>query len=307
VLAQFRPAARAYSPSSLQHFSACPYRFALQAIHRLRPREEPAPLEEMDPLTRGSLFHAAVFDILREVETRGMEQIWEIADRVLDRVAAQYAEDLAPAIPRVWESEVEDLRTDLRGWAQQLKESYAEWEPLRYEFAFGLPREGRRDPRSTAENAVILDGARIRGSMDLLERHRTRGVLRVTDHKTGKAPADIPLYVGGGALLQPLLYALAAEQLLGQPVECGRLFYCTQRGGYTEMLIALSDRARQIMAMVLGLIDRSIEEGFLPAAPKAEACEQCDFRLVCGPDEVRRTSVKPSERLEILQELRRVP
>src|SRR5262249_29959327 len=67
ILQQFRLGAHAYSPSALQHFSACPYRFALYAIHRLRRREQPVALEEMDPLTRGSLFHAVVFDILREV------------------------------------------------------------------------------------------------------------------------------------------------------------------------------------------------------------------------------------------------
>jgi RecB family exonuclease len=307
ALQEFRLAAHPYSPSALQHFSACPYRFALHGIHRLRPREEPVALEEMDPLTRGALFHTAVFEILRELETTSVDQIWEITDRVLDRVAARYADDLAPAIPRVWESEVEDLRTDLRGWAREFRQSWAEWEPLRYEFAFGLPLGEGRDPRSIAADAVILDGARIRGSMDLLERHRTRGVLRVTDHKTGKAPDRIPLYVGGGALLQPLLYALAAEQLLGEQVESGRLFYCTQRGNYTEMPIQLTDRAREFMAMAAGLIDQSIRDGFLPAAPQADACDLCDYRAVCGPDEPRCTAVKPADRLETLQELRGIP
>ncbi|HEY6334314.1 MAG TPA: hypothetical protein VI113_00385, partial [Alphaproteobacteria bacterium] len=33
----------------------------------------------------------------------------------------------------------------------------------------------------------------------VLEKHRTRGLLRVTDHKTGKAPEQEPIYVGGGA------------------------------------------------------------------------------------------------------------
>ncbi|HWB97607.1 MAG TPA: PD-(D/E)XK nuclease family protein, partial [Bryobacteraceae bacterium] len=309
VLRQYLLTERAYSPSALQQYAACPYRFLLHAIHRLHPRETPAALEQMDPLTRGSLFHAVIFEILQEVERSGMDQIWEIADRALDRVAAQFAEDLAPAIPRVWETEVEDVRTDLRGWVRQFWLSWSEWEPLRYEFAFGLPREDRRDPRSTEAEVVVLDGLRLRGSMDLVERKRNGGALRVTDHKTGKAPDSdkIPLYLGRGVVLQPMLYGLAAEQLLGQPVESGRLFYCTQRGNYTEIEIALSEQGRQFTRMAAGLIGNGVELGFLPAAPAAGACDLCDYRSVCGPYEEQRTGRKPADRLESLQDLRRIP
>ena len=57
ILESQRLMARPYSVSALQNFAACPYRFLLSAIYRLEPREEPAPLEEMDPLTKGGLFH----------------------------------------------------------------------------------------------------------------------------------------------------------------------------------------------------------------------------------------------------------
>jgi hypothetical protein len=63
ALQAHRLANRSYSPSSLQHFAACPYRFALQAVFQFRPREEPALLEQMDPLTRGALFHSTQFEL----------------------------------------------------------------------------------------------------------------------------------------------------------------------------------------------------------------------------------------------------
>ncbi|MEO1335741.1 MAG: PD-(D/E)XK nuclease family protein, partial [Myxococcota bacterium] len=43
VLDAHHPANRPYSATALQHFAYCPYRFVLQAIHRLRPREPVAP------------------------------------------------------------------------------------------------------------------------------------------------------------------------------------------------------------------------------------------------------------------------
>src|SRR5438094_10144499 len=60
--------ARPYSVSALQNFAACPYRFLLSAIYRLEPREEPAALEEMDPLTKGRLFHRIQAQLQRELE-----------------------------------------------------------------------------------------------------------------------------------------------------------------------------------------------------------------------------------------------
>ena len=224
ALETHRLAQRSYSPSSLQHFAACPYRFLLHAVFQLRPREHPARLEQMDPLTRGALFHSAQFELFRElardnllpVAEPHLPNILDRVDRVLDRVAARYEDELAPAIPRVWKSEIENLRTDLRGWLQHVAATESDWVPEHFEFAFGLAPDPDRDPASTAQEALILDHVRLRGSIDLIERHPARNTLRITDHKTGKAPQNRPQYVGGGAMLQPLLYALAAETSLGK-------------------------------------------------------------------------------------------
>lgn len=315
ALGPHRLANRSYSPSSLQHFAACPYRFALQAVFQFRPRQEPAPLEQMDPLTRGALFHAAQFELFRALTSAHLLPVTgdqlprtlDLADQVLDRVAAKYEDDLAPAIPRVWKSEIENLRTDLRGWLQQVAATQPEWVPVHFEFGFGLAPDPHRDPASTSQEAVIFDGIRLRGSIDLIERHSTSDAWRVTDHKTGRAPKDRPQYVGGGAILQPLLYAHAAETLLGQPVVSGRLFFCTQRGDFSSVDIPLNEESRQRLRRVLESIDRSIEEGFLPAAPQTGACAMCDYSAVCGPYEETRVKRKQPDRLDPLIEIRHSP
>jgi CRISPR/Cas system-associated exonuclease Cas4 (RecB family) len=315
VLSNHRLASRSYSPSSLQHFSACPYRFLLHGILQLRTREEPARLEQMDPLTRGALFHAAQFELFRALASAdalpvtpgSLAEALDLADQVLDRVTARYEDELAPAIPRVWKSEIENLRTDLRGWLQQIAATQSEWIPSHFEFGFGLAPNADRDSASTAQEARIMDGVRLRGSIDLIERHATRNTLRITDHKTGKAPQNRPQYVGGGALLQPLLYALASETLLGESVESGRLYYCTQRGDFSAIEIPLQDQARDRLRRVLQTIDSAIGDGFLPAAPQTGACATCDYTHVCGPYEEQRVKRKPSDRLDPLIELRHSP
>ncbi len=307
--------ARSYSASSLQQFAVCPYRFLLHAIHQLRPRETPAALEQMDPLTRGGLFHAVQRDLYMELQRNELlpmnrerlARIRDIADRTLDRVAAQYAEDLAPAIPRVWNSEVEEIRADLHGWLGMLAASDDGWMPIHFELGFGLPQDARRDPASREAEAILPNGIRLRGSIDLVEQHQLHGTLRVIDHKTGKAPDRPPVYVGGGAALQPMLYALAAEATLGRAVESSELSYCTQRGNYQRIEMDASPGARAFIGRVLEIIGSSIHEGFLPAAPQDGACALCDYRSVCGPYEEQRSKKKKSDRLDALVELRNMP
>jgi CRISPR/Cas system-associated exonuclease Cas4 (RecB family) len=313
VLATKRLKAKPWSASSLQQFSACPYRFALHGIFGIRPREEAVPIEQMDPLTRGGLFHEVQFALLNAlqdqkllpVNPQNLAQALELADRALDAVAGKYKEELAPAVERVWVTEIEDLRTDLRGWLQHISVNDAEWQPIHFEFAFGLPADSRRDAASTNEVAQ-LDSVMLRGSIDLVERHVSRGALRVTDHKTGKLPETTPHMVGGGRYLQPLLYGMAAEKMLGATVECGRLFFATQQGGYQTVEIPVDERRRAFLSKLLSNIDASIEGGFLPAAPQKDVCKNCDYRDVCGPNEEKRFAVKDrrDERLEALIEIR---
>ena len=218
-----RLAARSYSPSALQHFAACPYRFLLHAIHRLRPREEKVALEQMDPLTRGALFHEAQFRLFRELRAAQLlpmrppnaARIIEIADSVFDRVATENDEKLAPAIPRVWRSEIEDLRIDLRGWIQQVAAAGRWLDPGAFRIRFRQIQGRVARPPQHRDEAVLDGGVRLRGAIDLIEKHPVRGTLRITDHKTGKPPQDLPKYIGGGALLQPLAYAMAAESAVG--------------------------------------------------------------------------------------------
>jgi CRISPR/Cas system-associated exonuclease Cas4 (RecB family) len=315
ALSQERLSARSYSPSALQHYAACPYRFLLQAIHRLREREEAVPIESLDPLTRGALFHKVQYELLGELKRDGLlpfrpERASEILTRLdatLNRVADSYRDELAPAIPQVWKSDIEDIRTDLRGWVRESARAAAEWLPLHFEFAFGMPFGPERDPESHREAATVLDHFRLRGSIDLIEEDAAHGKLRVVDHKTGKVRMPLPVSVGNGEVLQPLLYALAVEDLLKQPVTGGVLSYCTQLGNYSIQTVPLDENGRKRVRCVLETIDEAIRNGFLPAAPRADACAYCDYARVCGPREEQRVGLKPTDPLDALNKVRCLP
>jgi CRISPR/Cas system-associated exonuclease Cas4 (RecB family) len=315
TLVAARLGARPYSASALQKFSACPYQFFLSAICRLEPRQEAASIVELDPATRGHLFHRVQADAMRALAAEGglplaaeaIEPARATLDRTLDRVADEYREQLAPAIQRVWQDEVESMRADLRMWLEQSTAAHARWEPIAFELAFGLPRDPQNDPRSVEAEVVLPEGFRLRGIVDLVERRRGGSELRVTDYKTGRDYTRRNLVVGGGEMLQPVLYGLVVERVLGAPAVESRLYYCTRAGGFSERLVPLSAEARSRGAEVLALIDRAIAAGFLPAAPRARACDFCDFRDVCGPHEEARIKQKDAARIEELHTLREWP
>ncbi len=314
ILAKHGMDSRSYSPTAMQSFSACPYRFFLYAIQRLQPREEISAIEQLDPLTRGSLFHAAQFQLFRKLQEADLlpmrpdrvEDIIDAADGVLDQIASKYLDELAPAILQVWESEIEEIRVDFRVWVREVCQADQQWKPIHFEYSFGLPLESDRDPDSSDQDAILLSGRHFRGVIDLVEKHQEQSLLRVTDHKTGRAPWPRPDFVGKGEILQPLLYGLAAEKLLGLPVGEGRLFYCTQRGDFQQVSIPLTKESRARIRQVVETIDGAIKSAFLPAAPREKACQYCDYKLVCGPYEEMRVGRKRKESLLELEEVRRM-
>ena len=315
VLAGQRLTTRPYSLSALQRFSACPYQFVLAAIYRLQPLEQPEPLQRMDPLTRGSLFHeiqARFFDALKmraalPVTAATIDSAQIVLDDVTDALATQKYDELVPAVDRVWHDEIASIRRDLHAWLHYLARDGGEWRPRYFEFGFGrVP--GERDVNSVRDEVTLPGGYKLRGAVDLIEEHQVMKVLRVTDHKTGRKPDRIEkVIVGGGGVLQPVLYAMAVEAALGRPVSHGRLFYCTAAGSFYEHPIPLNEMTRAAGLEVLQVIDRAIESGFLAATPTEEACSRCDFRPVCGPDVFRRVGRKPQDRIADLAAIRSRP
>ena len=293
---------RAWSPSVLQQYARCPYRFALRGIHGLRPAEQPVAIQRMDPAIRGEIYHKVQFELLCGAQA-SEEAPLDRLDAVLQEVAQRFEADLAPAIPQIWHAEIESIRADLRGWLQQKAALEADWTPQYFELSFGLSDPVGRDPRSRPDPVEIEGGFKLKGSIDLVERH-TSGIVRVVDHKTGRVPEPRPELVGGGEVLQPALYALAAEQILGEPVAFGRLYYSTIAQNYTAIDVPMNGWTRQRAMQALRVIDGALRDGFLPAAPRKDGCKRCEYLPVCGPYEEERVGEKSQAELKGLKELR---
>ena len=315
VLARHAFDQRSFSPTSLQHFAACPYRFFLKEMHRLSPRKDPEPIEQMDPLQRGDLVHRVQYQVLSELRAEGrlpltaddLPRALARVDEVLARVAGERREEWAPSIDRLWKDALDAIKADVREWLRRVQRTSADWTPWKFELAFGLREREAADPDSRAEPVQLETGLQLRGSIDLVERS-PRGTIRATDYKTGKPRAVQGTVVGGGETLQPVLYALTLEKMFPDAkVEGGRLYYCTQAGGFSDVTIPLDGRSRELAREVSRVIASAIAEGFFPAAPARGACDYCDFLPVCGPGEEARWKRKSKgQELKDLAALRRL-
>jgi ATP-dependent helicase/nuclease subunit B len=302
-LSRHRLHARAYSVSALQRFAVCPYQFHLSTIVRLAPRDEAAPMTSMDPLTRGSMVHQMLAEAMRAFEANGWVPLSEAhlpealatADRIVEDVAQRHRDRLVPPIDRIWLDEVQAIRRDMREWVRRLPDDQRGWTPAYVELGFGFGRGDGRDASSVREDVVLDHGWRLHGVIDLVEQGPD-DTWRITDYKTGRNRLQESVLINKGETLQPALYALALERALGGRVVSSRLWFCTTDGGYAQRDVPVDvqrqGQARERALEVLAAVDRAVEVGFLPAAPKEDACTWCDFAAVCGPDAQQRTRGK---------------
>ncbi len=315
LFAEHRLTARPYSPSTLQRYAACPYQFFLAAIQRIEPRKEARTIEQMDPLTRGAILHRVQAELLRQlreekrlpISLANLTHALDALDKIVQRVEEEYRENLFPAILRVWSDEIERLRSDLRLWTKRMAENPSDWVPAHFELSFGIADGVQRDPASVSDAAIVAGGFKLRGIIDLIEHRPSDGNLRVTDYKSGEARAVGPFEVGGGEVLQPVLYSLAVESLMKKPVTQGRLYYCTAAGGFAERIASMGAQTRHRAEEVLKIIESAVERPFFPPAPREKACGWCDFQVVCGPYEEIRVTTKDQKSLSELMRLRELP
>lgn len=307
LLSSFALDQHVYSASLLERFAACPYSLHLSAVQGLRPANRSEIVHRMPPDVRGRIFHAAAFRYVRAVIEDRLEELetkLAVADAAVEAVAREFEEQIAPALPGVWRRGVESIRADLRSWIVEHEGSASNWRPIAVELSFGKAVSGECDPASTPDVLNIEGLVKLAGSIDLVEA-TSSGLIRVIDHKTGKKhryrtnlQGDRTYYdlraVGSGEVLQPLLYGLAAEALMGKTTVSAQLSYSTMRGGLEEESVQINQRSRKDLNNVLRSIDDSIRQGWLPSAPRPGACMFCDYKPVCGPYEEERAARKPA-------------
>jgi RecB family exonuclease len=289
---------RAVSPSRLEMYAQCPYRYYLRYVLGIEPIDEPEALERMDHLERGSLIHAILERFLKTLG-RADPPSGDARDRhvaLLLQVAADEAKERhergVTGLPLIWELDRRQIFEDLVRWYDReiADDSYAELLPGAFEAGFGGARYalGEEDPMSSDEPLELRVNERmllLQGRTDRIDWNERRTRFRVVDYKTGRWKNQA-MFDGGRALQLPL-YLLAAAKLAGIDPQHGEAeyFFCTSRGEYRRVGITGEELAsrREEFEQVLATLAEGAEEGYFAPNPGkgANNCRFCDYKDLC--------------------------
>jgi len=286
---------RPLSPTALESYATCPYRFFLSSVLGLKKLEEPEAVERIDALTRGSLIHRILQRFLEELGNRRPSPGQRDGDQArLREIALEECELVEQrgltGYPALWRHDRRSLLEDLVSWYDVELEDPAPagYDHAAYEVRFGQAWADEETSAMSIDDPIEIDadGSRLRlnGRIDRLEWSSKRAGMRVVDYKTGGtfgAPDDDT--VKGGRALQLPLYLLAAGRLLDLPPEAGlaQYFYPTRRGDFTRREFrgaALGADAADFMPL-LGSLVGAIRSGDFHAEP--DNCKFCDFDSLC--------------------------
>ncbi|HXH82862.1 MAG TPA: PD-(D/E)XK nuclease family protein, partial [Candidatus Tectomicrobia bacterium] len=284
---------RPVSPTRLETYAECPYRYFMRYVLHVEPLAEPESLDRMDNLERGSLIHAVLERFLRTLGrddppsfTRREVHIALLREALDTECAALEARGVTGRA-LLWQLDRTQIFEDLERWYDRECLDQDGLKPGALEASFGIagpPADGvsRDDPL-----VVDVDGRTLRfqGRIDRLDWDDARTRFRVIDYKTGKRKA-VKGYEGGEKLQLPV-YLLAAADMLGLPPEAGRAeyFFATSGGGFRREPFdgrTLADTRGDFDA-VLSTIARGVDGGFFAPNPgkNGDNCRWCDYKDVC--------------------------
>jgi len=191
-----------FTPSELDAYQLCPFRFYAQAYLKLTP--EVRRDVELTPPEIGSLVHRVLERVLR------VGAIHELPLQILDEELKKFRKDRPHLSQVLAEFQRKRIVRTLENFIDDLKEERATssgFRPKFFEWSFG-----RETP--PLEIADGRGGAiRIRGRIDRIDVDEARKQFLVIDYKTGSTKITGNQIKSGEALQLPL-YILAVQSLL---------------------------------------------------------------------------------------------
>lgn len=297
------PSTLVISPTALEQYARCPRRFFFERRLGVMPPEDPEASEGLQGRPLGSVAHRALELFftrwIREraagVLPQGRPTEWQ---RWLDDAVAQAAREQAaavasvPGLARLQQEAVADaLRQFLTAETERLEQEG--WRPEALE-------------RSVEAELAVGEGlvVRLPNRLDRVDLRRDPGTgrpvaARVVDYKTSRAAPD-PTHLEGGTSLQLPLYLLAVARYASLPVDCCEAERVALReDGWTDRatLPGIHWQAMEpSLRLAVGELARLIVQGSFPGAPvTARECDNCPFRVVCGPEAWRQARRKAGE------------
>lgn len=302
---------RVFSPTSLETYIACPFRFWLEHVLRLEPLNDPD--EEVEHTRRGQAVHRA----LARLHTRPNPPTDVAASLKQELMTAvqEYADRAPSAVGRaLWDIEGKRLSRLGDKYARHWGAFRAEWTkhrrspgPHAVEADFGVtPAPGKEPLPPLVLAADTSDEVRIGGRIDRIDLATGGDEVGfwVIDYKTGRRTNYTHADVAAFKKVQLPLYALAVERVVfaGRPARpLGLAYWLVADGGCRTVLPrattgwASDSAAWRAYADVLEGWVRTVvgrlRAGDFVLAPRSDRCtETCRFGPTCRIGQSRQTN-----------------
>lgn len=296
------------SASRLQAWATCGFQYFLESVLRLRERDDPERVVDLDPRDRGSAVHLVLERFILEAIDQGApdpDQPWSPAQRRrLDEIARQVFAEVEAEGRTGRAVHWTLVQADLLQIIHELLDADDEFRstkratPISVELPFGL--KGREPVTFTLDDGRTLA---FRGLADRVDRAED-GRLLVSDYKTGRGSGYKDVHEGdpvkGGTMLQLGLYAEAALQQLGGDEAEAHYWMVDTASRYMRHGYAWTpERRRRFLEVVTAIAD-GVEAGVFPAVPGEwdtwrnthETCTYCDFDKVCPRGRGEQATIK---------------
>jgi hypothetical protein len=277
----------AVSPTNLENYAVCGYRYFARSLLRLSTVEEPEEREMMDPATRGGLIHDVLELFFREQKSRGRPapgEAWTDGDRAMLMAMLDHALDGArerglTGLDVYAGHEARTIRADLALFLEADDDLREHTGAVPSEFETAIPE-------------TEVGGVTLRGRVDRIDRSPDGSHAWVIDYKTGslrdefkKITAENPL-ADGTKLQLPTYLSAVSDAVHSQAL----YWFITRKGNFETVPYNPSPENHDRFRRTLGAIVGGIRAGAFPAIPNDEDefygsfknCGFCDFDRICS-------------------------
>ena len=278
------------SPSRLEQYLACPYRYFLGAVLGLDGQPDEAE-DWMDRAAEGSILHD-LFEIHTRARTRSVAGISNDDEvdmlrglqKALERQAARAGVDPDAFL----EARFRELAHGVHRYFERERRLASEREPVHAEFSFS-DREGADAGAAHYRNGngeIVLTGR-----VDRIDRTPSDDWI-IVDYKTGKPEGFVPdKLLKLDDKLQWALYAWAIMQVSNKQVVASEYVFTSRAGaGWSSKVAAPS--SEQVSPLFDAVLQRMQTGHFIPAPDENRTCTWCDFKAVCGDLGERKAAIQ---------------
>jgi RecB family exonuclease len=277
------------SPSRIEDYARCPFRFYMHNLLRLEELEEPETLIRSDPIAKGQMVHAVLAEFLTKMRDERRLPLDEstLAD-LLDIAGKHLAEFEAAGAcgPGLgWRFERERLDLFFREFiARETSDQRTTGRlPAYFEKAFGRG-ESADGLSNDPPRLDIGDGRTIQfhGFIDRVD--LAAGAIYVIDYKGKKLPALGNDGTALGTAIQLPIYLLGAQAMLRPQAEfdrAGGRYISYEPGVDPVELPAPTAQFDARLRDVLRTIADGIDAGLFMQYTGQKACEFCPYDRIC--------------------------